>query len=282
MFPTPARPTFPEGHATTSPQLFRYEDVTMDARLIPIAAPAGLAGIWRDLLVHDTSHRETIARGIIPILTRLTIHTTANQVRVDRPFECSNGYELARGSDRVHMNVWCELRGVAGRLGKSTTGEHITAGHVFAEHTYTRPLAPPDQRKVTDLGEGIIVPGHYQAPAAATAGEAPEGARYLEELSPDTADYVFTLDQSDSNQHINSLVYVRLFMEAVNRRLADRGRPLRTRSTAVDVAYRKPCFPGDRVRAELRLYENAGALGACGQVVGSDGKARCYVRIALS
>jgi hypothetical protein len=94
---------------------------------------------------------------------------------------------------------------------------------------------------------------------------------------------VFTLDQSDSNQHVNSLVYVRLFIEAVNRRLVDRGKPLRTRATAFDVAYRKPCFPGDRVRAQLRLYQNGegDGLGAAGQIVGSDGKVRCFVRIAL-
>jgi hypothetical protein len=283
MFPTPARPEFADGHAITSTQWFRYEDVTMDARLIPLAAPAGLAGLWRDLLVQDANHRATLERGVIPILTRLTVHTTDNQIRVDRPAECHNGYQLARGDDRLYMNVWCELRGTAGRLGKSTTGEQVIAGTVFAEHTYTRPLAPRDQRKVTELANGLVPSTAYAAPPPASAGEAPDGATYLDELAPDAADYVFTLDQSDSNQHVNSLVYVRLFIEAVNRRLVDRGKPLRTRATAFDVAYRKPCFPGDRVRAQLRLYQNGegDGLGAAGQIVGSDGKVRCFVRIAL-
>lgn len=281
MFPAPARPVLPDGHAITSTQPLRYEDVTMDARMIPLAAPAGLAGLWRDLLVHDTQHRATLQLGIIPILTRLVVHTTQNQIRVDRPVECDNGFQLARGTDRLYMTAWCELRGTAGRLGKSSSGDVVTAARVFAEHTYTRLLAPPDQRKVTTLADGLVPAATHDAPPPSTAAEAPAGATYLEDMAPDTSDYVFTLDQSDSNQHVNSLVYVRLFMEAVNRRIADRGTSLRTRVTAFDVAYRKPSFPGDRVRAQLRMFRLGDTLGAAGQITGSDGKPRCYVRIGL-
>jgi hypothetical protein len=109
---------------------------------------------------------------------------------------------------------------------------------------------------------------------------------------------VFTLDQTDSNQHVNSLVYIRLFHDAINRRLAAAGQPLlQVRSRAVDIAYRKPCFAGDKVRAQLRLFQHdrgppchgaeqsgrpAGVLGAAGVVEGvADGKPRCYVRVEL-
>ena len=288
MFPAPAKPTFPPGYSTTNTAYLRYEDVTQDGRLIPVAAPAALAGLWRDLLVDNPGQRAAIKAGIIPILTRLTINSLEQTIRVDRPIESRNGFALAHDvqdnePSRIFMLVWCEVLGIAGKLGRNATaGDLALAGTVFAEHTFTRPLAPPDQRKVTRLGvEGYpdVPDMHYPAPAATTAQDAPPGATWLDELAPDPAEYAFTLDQTDSNQHVNSLVYIRIFHDALNRRLAATGRPMRMRSRAVDIAYRKPCFAGDKVRASLRLYEHADGLGAAGMIAGVDGKPRCYVRV---
>jgi hypothetical protein len=127
------------------------------------------------------------------------------------------------------------------------------------------------------------VPEATYAPSPATsAGDAPPGARWIDELAPDETEHVFTLDQSDSNQHVNSLAYVRVFLAAVNRRLAARGHLGKLRSTAIDIAYRKPCFPGDRVRTRLRLYEHDGGLGLAGHLAGADDdKPRCFVRVAI-
>jgi len=291
MYPTPATPTFPSGFSVTSNAWLRYEDVTMDGRLIVLGAPSGLAGLWRELLVDHPGAQNALKLGVVPVLTRLTVHTGATSIRVDRPVETRNGFALAHDLDgdsvsKLFMNVWCEIRGVGGRLGRSSTSaEPVLAGTVFAEHTFTRLMAPPDQRRVTRLGvDGYpdVPELHYAQPAPASASEAPEGATYLDELTPDVADYVFSLDQTDSNQHVNSLVYVRLFMEAVNRRLAHHGKPLRLRTHAVDVGYRKPCFAGDKVRANVRLYQHGETLGAAGTVVGDDGKPRCYIRVALA
>jgi len=284
-------PSFAPDHAATTTAYLRYEDVTQDGRLIPIAAPAALATLWREVLVHHPGQRNAVQAGIIPILTRLTINSLDQRIRVDRKVETHAGFALThdtRDNDtRIFMNVWCEVRGVAGKLGRNATAtasDLALAGTVFAEHTFTRPLAPPDQRKVTRLGvEGYpdIPEAHYAAPAATTAQEPPAGATWLDELAPDPAEYAFTLDQTDSNQHVNSLVYIRVFHDALNRRLAATGRPMRLRSHAVDIAYRKPCFAGDKVRASLRLFEHANGLGAAGLIAGVDGKPRCYVRVLI-
>ena len=282
---------FAPDHSTTWTGYLRYEDVTQDGRLIPIAAPASLAGLWRDVLVKNTGHRNALSQGIIPILTRLVLVSTDRSIRVDHPFSSTLGYELAHQREgdevtRLFMNIWTEIRGTAGRLGRNpTAGEPTLAGTVFAEHTYTRLLAPPDQRKVTKFAvEGYpeVPASHYAAAPPTTAQEVPEGATWLDELAPDPAEYVFTLDQTDSNQHVNSLVYIRIFHDAINRRLAERGKSLKMRSRAVDIAYRKPSFAGDRVRIQLRLFEHADGLGAAGRVDGAeDGKTRCYVRVLL-
>ena len=291
MFPAPPMPVFPPGHSATTSGYLRYEDVTQDGRLIPIATPASLAGLWREVPRKDDAHRKALQQGVIPIMTRLTLVSLEQSIRVDHPVSSTLGFVLAHDIhdgevSRLFMNVWSEMRGTSGRLGrKPTAGEQALAGTVFAEHTFTRLLAPPDQRKVTKLavdGYPEVPELRYAAPAPTTAQDLPEGARWLDELGPDAAEYVFTLDQTDSNQHVNSLVYIRIFHDAINRRLAATGRSLKMRSRAVDIAYRKPSFAGDKARIHLRLFEHQGGLGAAGRVDGADdSKPRCYVRVLL-
>ncbi len=293
MFPAPPRPEFPSDQHGTFESHLRYEDITQDGRLMPIAIPPALAGFWRSVLVKHKGATLAGQQGILPILTRLTITAHDQFIRVDRAIESNAGFQLSHDRDaggevsRLMMNVWCDVRGAAGRIVPRTPAGPLTlAGQVFAEHVYTRPFGPPEQRKITRLdvpGLPTVPELHYAAPSPATAGEALEGALWLDELAPDPADHVFTLDQTDSNQHVNSLVYIRIFGDAVNRRLAMVGRPLGGRTKAVDIAFRKPCFAGDRVRVSLRLFEHQGVLGAAGFVAvpGEEAKPRCYVRVTV-
>ncbi len=282
-------PTFAPGHSVETPSYLRFEDLAMDGRMIPIAMAPMMSGLWREVLVDHRGATNAIKQGILPVLTRLIMTSSDAPIRIDHPVATRAGFELAHDPDggKLFMNVWAEVRGAGGRLsrGSSSAGEHVLAGSLFAEHTFTRLLAPPGQRAVTSLdvdGYPRVPDASYAAQPATTAQDAPAGARWLDELSPDDTDYVFTLDQSDSNQHVNSLAYVRVFLGAVNRRLAVRGHVGKLRSTAIDIAYRKPSFPGDRVRALLRLYETDGALGLAGHIVAEgDDKPRCYVRVAI-
>jgi hypothetical protein len=289
MFPAPSVPAaYLTDQETITEGFLRYEDVTQDGRLMPIAVPPSLGGLWRGVLVKHPGARASQQEGIIPMLTRLTIRSHDRAIRVDKPVQTHSGFELARDpeSTRLFMNVWCQIRGLAGRIvPRETPGEPTLAGEVFAEHVFTRPFGPPDQRRVTRLGNGYpdIPETVYAAPPASSAAEAPEGATWLDQLAPDGTEVAFTLDQTDSNQHVNSLVYIRIFLDAVQRRLAAGGKPLMLRSTAVDIGFRKPCFAGDRVRAHLRLFDRAGTIGAAGFVatIGDEQKPRCYVRVLV-
>ncbi|MBA2544746.1 MAG: hypothetical protein H0V17_34195 [Deltaproteobacteria bacterium] len=291
MFPAPPRPEFPENQCGKTEGHLRYEDITQDGRLMPIAIPPALAGFWRTVLIKHKGATLAGQAGILPILTRLTITALDQHIRVDRPIESDAGFQLAHDRDaagevtKLFMQVWCDVRGAAGRIVPRTPAGPLTlAGQLFAEHVYTRPFGPPEQRRITKLeveGLPLVPEAHYPAPSPATAGEAPEGAVWLDDLAADPTEHVFTLDQTDSNQHVNSLVYIRIFSDAVNRRFASAGRPLSGRTTAVDVAFRKPCFAGDRVRVSLRLFERAGEIGAAGFVAvpGEEQRPRCFVRV---
>jgi len=291
MFPAPAMPELPPGQSTVTTTVVRYEDLSQEGRYLPIALPSIQSGLWRDVLTTHAGARNSLKSGIVPVLTRMVMTSLPQPIHVNRPIETNAGFELAHGVDhtgavdKLFMLVWSEVRGAAGRVSPhSQPGPLALAGRLFAEQTFTRLMAPPDKRKVTRLdveGYPPVPERLYRQPPPASAQEAPEGATWLDELAPDTADYAFSLDQTDANQHVNSLVYIRLFLEAANRRFADRGKSgpggkLCTRE--VDIAYRKPSFAGERVRAQLRMFEHANGLGVAGFIAGTDGKPRVYVR----
>jgi hypothetical protein len=79
----------------------------------------------------------------------------------------------------------------------------------------------------------------------------------------DAAPLAFGLTHTDANQHVNSLAYPQIFEDAALRRWMDIGQD--TRSLLVDyidVAFRKPCFAGQKHFVKVRAFEHHGKLGA--------------------
>ena len=294
VFPAPPVPTFTPDQTTTIERYPRYEDCTQDGRLTTLALPPALATLWQTAIARHAGARNARAAGMISLLTRLTLISLDQPIHVHRPVESTVGFELAHERDvagevsRLFMNQWADVRGIPGRTGtRSTSREPVLAGRVFAEHTFTRPFAPPGQRRVTSFAgiEGYpeVPAARYTPPAPSTAADAPAGATWLDELAGDSVETRFTLDQTDANQHINSLVYIRYFLDAVQRRLASGSHPATLRSKEVDIAYRKPCFVGDRLRAYVRMFAHGDHLGGAGFLAASGedegAKPRCYVRV---
>jgi acyl-CoA thioesterase FadM len=111
----------------------------------------------------------------------------------------------------------------------------------------------------------------------------PEAAEALDaDHVADATETCFGLEHTDSNQHVNSLVYPRLFAEAALRRLAAMGESRAVLVRELDIAYRKPSFAGDRVRVHQRMFRVGGKLGAAGYLA-ADGetKPRVCARILL-
>ncbi|HMG55195.1 MAG TPA: hypothetical protein VK601_16980 [Kofleriaceae bacterium] len=294
QFPAPPAPEFPPDQLFTNPLYPRYEDCTQDGRLNTLAIPPGLATMWNARDARTTGNRQARASGLVSLLTRLTVASLEQPVRVNRPFEAVVGFQLAHDRDaagevsRLFLNIWADVRGrphLPAERRAADTGALVVAGHAFAEHTYTRPFGPPEQRRVTSLagidGVPAIPEVRYHQPAPASAAEAPAGARWLDELAADPVETAFLLDHTDANQHVNSLVYVRVFLDAAGRRIAAGGHPPRLRSRAFDIAYRKPSFAGERVRAHIRTFAHGEHVGVAGflAAAGEEARPRCYVRV---
>lgn len=295
-FPAPPMPDLaPERVATASFPL-RYEDIAQDGRMMTTALPPAIGWtVWRQLLADHPAASGMQKQGLVAILSRLTVEGSDEPIRVDQRVDATGGYQLARSErdgaiDKLFLNMWVEVRGARGRVvPPEGPGPAVVAGRVFAEHTFTRLFAPPDQRRVTRLevdGMPLVPDAVYDFPPPSTAMELPADAVALDDdYVADDAVTVFGLDHTDSNQHVNSLVYPRLFAEAALRRLAVLGRPQRALVRALDIAYRKPSFAGDRVRIHTRTFTLEGRTGAAGFLTDADdpsARPRCCARILLA
>jgi hypothetical protein len=261
----------------------RFDDVAQDGRLRLEALPPSLgATTWRALMKTPTG-KSALGTGIVPILSRLVIVGGDGPFGVEPPLRARGAYAFAHvpgpstEPERLLLGMWIEASAPLGRVygaPSEGSGTIASAGSLYAEHTLTKLFAPPSERKVTRLSlEGIEgVPPHAMP---LVRGEdvvrAPDDAVWLEpEASDDAVSFRFGLTHTDSNQHVNSLVYIRLFEEAALRRIAGLGKSAAVLAREVHVVYRKPCFAGDVVRVRARAYTRDGSIGVVGTFAKAD------------
>ncbi len=294
----PTEPDLPAEQRTSGPVHLRYEDICQDGRMTLYGLTTAVGQVvWRKLISpHPITHMAR-THGIIPILTRLVLVGTEETVSIARPLDAGGSYQLAHTRDaggevdRLLLNMWVELRGVRGRTYApgpvDGAGEPVTVGRVFAEHVCTRLFAPPDQRKVLAFpgGEMAAVPEtrwQWRGPQAVL--ELPADAELLDGEPVASSPIAFGLADTDSNKHVNSLVYPRRWEHEALQRMAAHGLPTVTLARYAEVTYRKPCFAGEKVRIVGRLYRRAGsgAIGLVGSYVPADepaGKPHCSVHM---
>lgn len=275
----PAFPEVPSSQRGSGGVFMRYEDVAQDGSLKVGGMPAAIGLVCMGKLWFKTPlSRGLHPHGIVPILTRLAMQTTGGPVSVRKQIEVEGLYQVGHARDasgavsRILVNTHAELYAPVGRTHPpqpANAGERVHVGRVFAEHVFTRPFGPPATRKVLALptDDGPFVPPQALVSRAATAAlTAPEPAQWLEPaLALDPTPLAFGLSHTDSNQHVNSLVYPQLFEDAALRRLMDLGHDTRALLVdLIDVSFRKPCFAGQRMHVWLRAFERDGQLGAVG------------------
>jgi hypothetical protein len=286
-----------DGERTQGQLHLRYEDIAQDGRVMIQMLPVSLGVIWRAITIPRETRRALRAGGILPILTRYEMEAGEDSFAVENPLQVTGGYELAHAADatgkieRLFLDMDSELTGVKGRTnlpGPADSGSPAFAGRLRVEHIFTRPFAPPGERKVLSFESD----GAHFVPQTKRAWRAPwttlEPAANLRALDPD-----FVVDphplalgvmHTDSNQHVNSLVYPRLFEEAALRRFAVLGKSTTVLARSIDIAYRRPSFAGDTLRIFVRAFENA----ATGYFFGSNDdmtdvkKARAFVQMRFA
>jgi hypothetical protein len=287
-------PSDQRGHATLP---IRYEDVTQDGRVHVLSIPHATGpAVWQAVLAKHPIARVAQRIGIVPVLTRLVIEGGSRPISVRRPLEVEGHYSLAHTvDDGGHVNrLILTTSAVAfGQVGRThgppprDAGERVQVGRVFGENVFTRLFAPPEQRKIVRFDfEGVpaVPERRYAWRAPDELLEMPPDAEPLDDhLRDDAASIAFGLSHTDSNQHVNSLVYPRLFEEAALRRFAELGYPTNVLARHVEIVYRKPVFAGDRMRIQLRAFRRQGQPAAVGTFVPlSGGKPHCWLRVLFA
>ncbi len=299
----PAVPEIPASRYASGPVPIRFEDVTQDGRLaLEGLAPALGEVVWRKLLVGSPFFAAMRAHGAVPILTRVVLEGGDGPFSTVHPLEATGTYDVAHATndagavERIMVDMWIDATLPIGRNHgppPERAGELVHAGRFFGEHVLTRLFAPPEQRKVTHLEmDGAPMLGRKRAWVTPdSVATLPAGAVPLDDaMQIDPTPIAFGLAHTDTNHHVNSLVYPRLFEDAALRRFATLGKlkpPVLSRH--VEAAFRKPCFAGETYAVALRTFTLDGRLGAVGSFVATAdarspealarAKGHCFVRM---
>ena len=276
------------------PVVLRYEDISQDGRIKVDFLPhaMGAAG-WRTLLANHPI-RELSQGGLLPILNRICIHAKDEPVSVSAEVTARARMVLAHTRDKtgairhILMNMNAEIFAPRGRTfgpPPDRAGERVCVGEVFAQHVFTRPFAGPGARRVHKLEHaGLPEVPNLELPASNPAD--------LLTSTPDNAQPIpvhrrrLGLRDTDSNQHINSLVYPRLYEEAT---LQSEHLPADLLVREIELAFRRPVFAGDTITVQGHTWALEGGYWAQGSVTLPDGspsetatKPCCVARLRFS
>jgi hypothetical protein len=264
-----------ETEALSKPVPLRFEDVTQDGRLALEALPNVFGTVlWRDILPSHPVVRQCRDRGIVAILTRFVLEGLPGPFSALSTLEAEAHVRIAFSEDgHLMLDAWGDAYGAIGVTYGSVphAGQRAVAGRIFAQHTFTRLFAPPGARRVTRQDVADLV-GSIDERAALPTSDAlattPPDAFPIDAAARlDPTRLAFGLVHTDSNQHVNSLVYLRVFEEAALRRFAELGRSTAVLARHLDIAYRKPCFAGQTMRVLMQAFEQNGRLGVIGSLV---------------
>ncbi len=277
----------------------RYEDLAQDGRPRLVAIPVALGVIWRAVSLPDEMRQGLLGHGILPILTRFTIESYDGPFGIEAPVQVQGTFGLSHAKnasgavERLYLDIEAQIEAPLGRTNLPPppgAGTAAAFGTVFAEHVITKPFAPPGERKVLalPLGGRAVVPPREREERAPRAPLFPrEDARAIgtTELETDGPPRVLGPLHTDSNQHVNSLVYLSVFEEATLQRLARIGRSPHVLGRSVEISFRRPSFAGDALSVALRLVEHDDGIDAIGAFFGEGErdleKARAYVRMTF-
>lgn len=293
--PTPPWPSLPPAQQTRHPVPLRYEDLSQDGRLmVATLGPLYGAVAWKEMLQHAPMAAVAREQGVVPILTRLVLDGGVGPFSPALPLEVEAGYALAHSLDergelaRLHLEIWADARGPRGHAHDliAAPGPEQQAGRVYAEHVFTRLFAPPGERKVLrlDLPDLPPVPPRRIEPVSAEVMlSLPEDAEPLDGPTVDPILALFSLGHTDSNQHVNSLVYPRLFEDAALRKLRSCGVTTALLTRHADCLYRKPFFAGEAAWVKLQVFAQGDSFGAVGaffpEKEGPEGRPGVLVRL---
>lgn len=162
-------------------------------------------------------------------------------------------------------------------------GDAVEAGRAEVLQVFTRPMAPPDERGVTEMPETFrelrIQPWQDPYPTVELFQELPAGFEQAPPTLPgeftgkNTGEQtsVYGIPNTDINQHVNVMEYIGGMEDLFTRLVHARGLEVKTHFVhRAELLFRKPFFPGDPFGLRGRLWVKGGRTLMVGSIHGLD------------
>jgi hypothetical protein len=209
-------------------------------------------------------------RGIWPIMFNLTFENSDVPLILNKPARVDHRVRLRKSVtpqpqgaplERLLLEMEAQIFAARGsgdpaRHGAEDVGHpEVPVGRLSGYQVFTRPVAPPGQRQVTDAPEELaelkVHPFDKPFPVPEHLAQVPPGFAPAPEGPFPHLDTVWGLPNTDVNQHVNVQEYVMGMENHVARRLHGAGLPqARHRIARTETVFRKPFFAGEGVRIQ--------------------------------
>lgn len=212
--------------------------------------------------VFDHSFRK--ATGLASIIYRMELEATDTPLVLGSPATVYASVEPGHsGSDDRTRII---SRGTVLIFGRSLESrEPVPAAKAEIHHVFTRPFAPPAERRVTRLDPRLgfnrsLPEREIEFIDPDTLLDAPEGFDRLDEEDGEREPHYWPYSNTDPNQHVHAMDYVGFAMTYATDRLARCERaPTRYFFNRARIVYRRPFFTGDPYHRRGQCFEKAAA-----------------------
>ena len=225
--------------------------------LLRITGPCHF-GLWQEQ-VGGPHFREKTGQ-FIPIFA-LDLEITDEPVETRDAFSVDVTIRLGKETDSEGQVTRLISEGrTAIHAARAAGGDPVCVGRTVKHCVFTRPAAEPGQRKVTELHPimelGTLPRRELRLPTVDELLTAPAGYEAVEGGDfRDTDPHVWSYQQTDPNQHVHAMEYVRSLERFATDQLARLGRsPRHFFFDRARVLFRKPCFSGDLYSRRGRLF----------------------------
>jgi hypothetical protein len=208
-------------------------------------------------------------RGIVPIMFNLTFENfdvplvlnsstrIEHQVRLRRSVTPQpEGAPLVRLLLEMNAQIYAPVGSASALLGGEADGRpEAQVGQLSGYQVFTRPVAPPGERQVTEAPEELadlqVHPFDDPYPSPENLSQIPAGFTAAPAGPFPHLDTVWGLANTDVNQHVNVQEYVFGMENHFARRLHGAGlSQVKHRIARTQLLFRKPFFAGDLVRIQ--------------------------------